>query len=242
MTLLVEGGRESVSTRAVSIAAGVQPPAIYRLFGDKQGLLDAVAADGFASYLTEGLARRPSSDPIEDLRRGWDVHVGFGLANPYLYSLAYGGSRPGSATPAAVAAAEILADLVHQVAQAGGLRVAESSAVDLITAAECGTTLTLIAVPPATRDLSLSERAREATLASILSEALPVIGSGTASAAIQLRAALPAATVLTASERGLLGDWLERIAAQASEPSHGGHHGGVLTSFDLRRQSGPPTP
>ncbi|MGC5311828.1 helix-turn-helix domain-containing protein [Micromonospora zamorensis] len=31
--LLAESGRDAVTTRVVSAAAGVQPPAIYRLFG-----------------------------------------------------------------------------------------------------------------------------------------------------------------------------------------------------------------
>ena len=42
------GRRDAVSTRAVSAAAGVQAPTLYRLFGDKDGLLDAVADHGFA--------------------------------------------------------------------------------------------------------------------------------------------------------------------------------------------------
>ena len=41
--LLNDGGREAVSTRAVAAAAGVQPPTIYRQYGDMQGLLSAVA-------------------------------------------------------------------------------------------------------------------------------------------------------------------------------------------------------
>src|ERR1700677_3669653 len=40
--LLREQGAAAVTTRAVALAAGVQAPAIYRLFGDKDGLLDAV--------------------------------------------------------------------------------------------------------------------------------------------------------------------------------------------------------
>ena len=55
--LLATGGREAVSTRAVSAAAGVQAPTIYRLFGDKQGLLDAVASRGFADYLRTKITR-----------------------------------------------------------------------------------------------------------------------------------------------------------------------------------------
>jgi len=40
--LLEKGGPDAVSTRAVAAAAGMQPPAIYRLFGDKEGLLEAI--------------------------------------------------------------------------------------------------------------------------------------------------------------------------------------------------------
>jgi AcrR family transcriptional regulator len=36
-------GRRAVTTRAVAAGAGVQAPTIYRLFGDKDGLLDALA-------------------------------------------------------------------------------------------------------------------------------------------------------------------------------------------------------
>ena len=80
--LLARDGREAVTTRAVAAAAGVQAPTIYRLFGDKTGLLDAVAEHGFQTYLAGKGARPESADPVEDLRAGWDLHVGFGLANP----------------------------------------------------------------------------------------------------------------------------------------------------------------
>ncbi|MEV0676414.1 TetR family transcriptional regulator [Actinosynnema sp. NPDC050436] len=93
--LLAEGGIDAVSTRAVAAAAGVQAPALYRLFGAKQGLLDAVAAHGFERYLAAKLTSPPGADPVEDLRRGWDVHVGFGLAHPAFYVLMYGVARPG---------------------------------------------------------------------------------------------------------------------------------------------------
>ena len=85
--LLTEGGREAVSTRAVSTAAGVQAPTIYRLFGDKQGLLDAVVTDAFERYLARKRALRPTGDPAADVRQGWDTHVAFARANPALYRL-----------------------------------------------------------------------------------------------------------------------------------------------------------
>ena len=42
--LLQTDGPAAVTTRAVAEGAGVQAPTIYRLFGDKEGLLDAVGA------------------------------------------------------------------------------------------------------------------------------------------------------------------------------------------------------
>src|ERR1700738_706030 len=153
--LLSEGGREAVSTRAVSAAAGVQAPTIYRLFGDKQGLLDAVATHGFTTHLNSKTDLKPTTDPVEDLRAGWDLNVGLGLANPALYSLMYGEPRPGAAPPAAVAAFEILAAHIHRIAEAGRLRVSEEHAAQLVHAAGGGTTFALIAMPEERRDLAI---------------------------------------------------------------------------------------
>src|SRR4051812_37628384 len=85
--LLAKGGRDALTTRAVAAAARVQAPTMYRLFGDKRGLLDAVVAHGIASYLRDKSTRAPLPDPIADLRAGWDLHVAFGLANPAVYAL-----------------------------------------------------------------------------------------------------------------------------------------------------------
>ena len=53
------GGRPSPPGRWRT-AAGVQPPTIYRLFGDKVGLLDAVTEHGFQTYLADKGARPES--------------------------------------------------------------------------------------------------------------------------------------------------------------------------------------
>jgi AcrR family transcriptional regulator len=210
--LLAEGGREAVSTRAVSAAAGVQAPAIYRLFGDKQGLLDAVATHGFTAYLNSKTDLKPSEDPVEDLRTGWDLNVGFGLTNPALYSLMYGEPRPGASPPAAIAAVEVLAGKIRRIAEAGRLRVSEERAVHLVHAAGCGTTLTLIALPEDRRDPALSDMAREAVIAAITTDAPAPTTPGPVSAATALRAVLPQTSALTAHEQALLREWLDRIA------------------------------
>ena len=82
-----EGGPATVTTRAVAAAARVQPPTIYRFFGDKQGLLDALVEHGVAAYFAAKAARPPDPDPVEEMRRRWDDHVAFGLANPALFAI-----------------------------------------------------------------------------------------------------------------------------------------------------------
>ena len=213
--LLAEGGRDAVSTRAVGAAAGVQAPTIYRLFGDKRGLLDALATHGLTAYLGRKTERAPGGDPVEDLRAGWDLHVGFGLANPALYALMYGAPHHGSTSPAAVAAFEILAEHIGRVARAGRLKVSEELAARLVHAAGSGTTLALIALPEDARDLGLSHLAREAVIAAITTEAPVTASAGPVGAAVALRALLPETAVLTAGERTLMHEWLDRIAGDA---------------------------
>jgi AcrR family transcriptional regulator len=215
--LLTEGGREAVSTRAVGAAARVQAPTIYRLFGDKQGLLDAVASHGFAGYLRDKSALTPTRDPVDDLRRGWDLHVGFGLAQPAFYTLIYGEPRPGAPSPAARQAAGILAGQVRRIAEAGRLRVGEERAVRLVHAAGSGTVFSLIAVPPEQRDPEQSPIARESIIATVTTDAPGAeLGGGPVGRAVALRAVLPEATALSAVERALLAEWLDRISADGA--------------------------
>lgn len=211
-TLLAEGGRDAVSTRAVSAAAGVQAPTIYRAFGDMQGLLDEVASYGFAGYLKAKTERRFAEDPVADLRAGWDLHVGFGIANPAFYTLMYGELRPNSA-PAALRAQEILHSLVSRIAAAGRLVVSVERAAQMIHSASSGVTLSLIATKPEDRDPELSIRVREAILAAITTDAAQPAETSTATHAIALKASLPGATTgLTEAEQALLTQWLDRIA------------------------------
>lgn len=210
--LLATSGRDAVTTRAVAAAAGVQAPTLYRLFGDKGGLLDAVAEHGFATYLAEKELREAGPDPVEDLRTGWDLHIEFGLTNPALYALMYGDPRSGVTSPAAAAAKRILKQHIRRLALAGRLRVGEDRAAELVHAAGCGTVLTLLERPANRRDRGLSESAREAVIAAITTGTPAVERPSAAAAAIALRAALPEATSLTSAERRLLEEWLERLA------------------------------
>ena len=61
------------------------------------------------------------------------------------------------------------------------------------------------------RDDTLADTAWDSVCAAILTDATAPV-TGPAAAAVTLRAALLDLTALTASERALLGDWLDRIA------------------------------
>ena len=214
--LLASGGRDAVSTRAVAAAAGTQAPTIYRLFGDKEGLLDAVAEYGFASYLARKPVPQPGADPVEDLRAGWDLHISFGLDNPALFLLMYGDPRPGHTSPAAAAAFKVLQARVRSIAAAGRLRVSEHLAADMVHAAGCGTVITLLATPEALRTPHLSNATFGALAAAIATAEPRPRASGPVPAANALRAGLPDLTMLSPGERHVLDEWLGRIVTAHS--------------------------
>jgi AcrR family transcriptional regulator len=211
--LLATGGRDAVTTRAVAAGAGVQAPTIYRLFGDKDGLLDAVTEYGFQAYLARKAVRSTTGDPVDDLRAGWDLHVGFGLANPALYALMYGDPRPDSPSAAAVEAEHMLRGHIRRVAEAGRLRVGEEQAAHLFHAAACGTVLTLLGLVEEQRNPALSHLARDAALTAITIDAPVLETPGPVGAAVALRAVLDGVAALTAGERAVMREWLDRVAA-----------------------------
>jgi AcrR family transcriptional regulator len=216
--LLAKGGPDAVTTRSVALAAGVQAPTIYRLFGDKSGLLDAVAEHGFAGYM----ARKPpvdaGGDPVESLRAGWELHVGFGLANPELFRLMHTARPTPDGRAAAAAGLAVLRARVHRVAGAGRLRVTERRAVELIHAAGTGVVFTLIDQAGDERDDGLADTAWEAVCGAILAGESTAAVPGPAAAAVTLRAGLPDLEALTPAERALLGDWLDRITKSQHAP------------------------
>ncbi|WP_085477033.1 TetR/AcrR family transcriptional regulator [Rathayibacter oskolensis] len=208
--LLAEGGRDAVSTRAISSAAGVQAPTIYRTFGDLRGLLDSVAAAGFAAAHAEFERVDHPADPVDALRAAWDHHVAFGLAEPHLYALMFT-ARPGEESEAARLARGVLLEHVRAVADAGRLTVDVERAARLLQSAALGCTLTLSAVD----DDELSARSREAVLSAITTAeagSADPAARAVAGHAVALRTALPELGALSAGERGLLEEWLVRLA------------------------------
>lgn len=218
--LLARSADGDVSTRAVCAAAGVAAPALYRQFGDKEGLLRAVVDDGFEQYLAAKRALRQSADPVRDLHEGWDGHLDFALEHRNVYRLMY---APGlTSTPAAaVEAHQLLVRVLERCATAGRLKVEPGTAAPMIMSANVGIALSLILRPELYPDRAIATRVRDAVFAAVLDEppgAAPeeAPGGGLPAAAITLRSLLRAqppgeASLLSSAEQRLLQEWLGRL-------------------------------
>ena len=222
--LLRDGGPAAMTTRGVAELAGVQAPTIYRLFGDKDGLLEAVAEHVMTTFVADkaagmAAAEAADTDPLDDLRTSWRRQIEFGLANPGVFRLLSDPDRVVGSSAARMGR-EILAARVHRLAVAGLLRVPEPRAADLIHAAGVGAVHALLATPADARDLGLGEAMMEAVLAAILvddtdpdTDRADVLRDGPVAAAVTLRALAPGLGVLSEPERHLLAEWLDRVAA-----------------------------
>jgi AcrR family transcriptional regulator len=215
--LLKTGGIDAVSTRAVATAAGVQPPTIYRLFGDKDGLLDAVSGFVLQDYMEK--KRRligSSDDPIDDLRELWDLHIDFAFEDPNCYVLIYGQARPGRMVPAALETVKMLTEAIGRLADQGRLTMSVDRATAYFRSCGVGFILTQFGTPPERRDPELSRIIFDDLMAAITSDPKRKrsVADGLAGRAVALREALHDKNdlPLTGAERDLLAEWLNRLA------------------------------
>ncbi len=225
--LLARSPSGDVSTRAVSEAAGVQQPVLYRLFGDKSGLLRATVDYVWDQYLGSKRAAEKSDDPLEDLRAGWDSHTAFALAHPNAYKLMFS-SALDSEPEAAEEAMRILREVLERLAKQGRLRVTPDMAARMVMTANTGVALALITRPRLYPDQNLSVMVRDAIHRAILLAPEGTAAHAADAAAHDARRA--AATTLlssvdeftpqpfTPAESALLKQWLAQIAG-SGQPS-----------------------
>ena len=211
--LLASGGRGAVTTRAVASRVGVSPPTIYRLFGEKNGLLAAVAEYGYARFVAAKSPLQPTGDPVDDLRSAWSLTVEFGLANAELFFLIYSEPHAGSMAAAVQSGNERMHARIQRVAAAGRLRVEEPLAASIMQASARGAVLAWLDQPEPQRDPAFITAMREAMIAAITTESPALPEPGLASAARTLKANLPGQTSLSPAEQHLLIDWLDRLSA-----------------------------
>lgn len=197
----------------------MQQPVIYRLFGDKEGLLAVTVDHVWDEYLGMKRSAPQSDDPLADLRAGWDSHTAFALAHPNPYRLLFGSGAVDKAESASEAM-RLLRAVLDRLAAQGRLRIAPEIAAQVVMAANTGVALALILRPALYPDLALSTMMRDIVLGALVDDAAPVSGADEAGrvAAITLRGALPTmpGVLFTDGEAGLLDEWLARIQSQPS--------------------------
>jgi len=215
--LLAQSPSGDISTRAVCEAAGVQQPALYRLFGDKEGLLAATVDHVWDEYLGMKRSAERSPDPLGDLRSGWDSHTRFALAHPNAYRLLFGSGAVARAESAAEAM-RLLREVLDRLAAQGRLRLDPETAARVVMAANTGIALAMILRPELYADATASTMLRDIVLGALVPDTTPAADAGEPDrvAATTLRSALPATAgdLFTDREAGLLDEWLERLQSR----------------------------
>jgi AcrR family transcriptional regulator len=195
-------------------AVGVTQPVLYRLFGDKRGLLDALADRGLQRYVARKAELEASDDPVRDLRAGWDDHMAFAAEHPALYQLMFT-PRPWTGARARTGLMELLSATLTRCAAAGALRSTVEEAAALLLSANVGLALNRVAQPDLFGAPAISDALRDAVFGRILvapeatPDADPLAGAARRLSA-QLAVTHPEA--LVDEETALLHVWLDRLA------------------------------
>jgi AcrR family transcriptional regulator len=162
---LTARGIEAFSLRSVAKRAGVSHAAPTHHFGDANGLLTALAAEGYRQLLATQMRHEAAAapEPAAQLVASALGYIAFALARPALFRLVFGSARPDHEEPGLQAAGQAayghLTELVHA---AGGRTVAAETAIwatahglaDLLAA---GRLKTIAAMEPGARDAVLRE-------------------------------------------------------------------------------------
>lgn len=106
--VLGETGVEGFSLRGVAKRVGVSHSAPAHHFGDAQGLLSALAAEGFRRFLASMQARQSGAadDALEQILASGLGYVDFAQSAPALFRLMFGSDRLKNETPELAAAGE----------------------------------------------------------------------------------------------------------------------------------------
>lgn len=219
---LVAAPDGDIATRAVCEAVGVTQPVLYRVFGDKRGLLDALADVGLERYAARKAELEVSDDPSADLRRGWDDHLAFAREHAALYRLMFA-PRPWASSSARDGVTALLERTLTRCAAAGMLRVDVRVAATMLLAANVGLALDGMSANRQDDSDEVADALRDAVLGAVLVQP-PSPGRGDVDAASrhQLRARLEAgrSSPLLPEESALMRVWLDRLDHHADHADH----------------------
>lgn len=112
--ILESRGMRALTIRAVAAKANVAPMSVYNYFGDKQGLLDALAEKHFADLIRR-LRTIAETDPVRRLSEASNMVYKIMTRSPYTHELMRN-SCPGEKAGEAF---ELLVGMIRQGQQAG---------------------------------------------------------------------------------------------------------------------------
>lgn len=183
---LTEKGIEAFSLRGVAKRAGVSHAAPAHHFGDVDGLLTALAAQGFERFVARqnDFRRLASPDARAQLEASGVGYVAFAVENPALFRLMFGSDRPNFEDARLRAAAGLAyQDLATGVAAVTGQHLQEGCGSDAPNLPQATDIAAVWAMAHGLADLlaagrlktlqALPEATRHQAVASILSRALP---------------------------------------------------------------------
>ncbi len=131
---LVEHGRAAISLRAVARRAGLSHASPKYHFGDRSGLLTAIAEEGFHA-LARQLSDVHESDARQQLAALGRAYIDFGLSHPALFELMFAPSELHATDPELVAAQQqAIGSLTTAVSRLAGIEAAPSGTPQLALA------------------------------------------------------------------------------------------------------------
>lgn len=86
--VVAEEGLSGLTVRKVAQRAGMSAMALYRHFADKDALVDALMADGFAAW-EDALRSIQIEDPMEWLEASGEAFMRFALDEPHRFDAAF---------------------------------------------------------------------------------------------------------------------------------------------------------
>jgi AcrR family transcriptional regulator len=128
---LVEHGRAAISLRAIARRAGLSHAAPKYHFGDRAGLLTAIATEGFHA-LAHQLCEAHESDAQQQLALLGRAYIDFGLTHPALFELMFASRELHATDPELLAAQQqAIGALTTAVGQLSGINPTPSSTPQL---------------------------------------------------------------------------------------------------------------
>jgi AcrR family transcriptional regulator len=130
--LLESGGLDALTMQAVATRIGIRGPSLYKRVPGRNGLLAALAADGYRELERDIREAIRGDEPPEDLRRAAAAYRAFAHRSPHLYALMFAPLPADARAPVDVAAASAAPILDLMTAWLGAPRALE--AARLVTA------------------------------------------------------------------------------------------------------------